>query len=332
QCCTPSGTVVGFSSATYTGTETSGNVAVCIEILNPPSGGATKPFDAILLPAQSISDNPQLQQVECNTKFEFERGDSVKCHDCSIVQDNVCNMEENTTSLELILTVASTDTLGVSSSRSSTTIIVDDSREPECYARVGYEHTSYTISELTSTEEICVISLSPEIDPNFTINIATYTTPNAVDLFQPTSNILHFVSNSYKKCYETTFDFDVDNVCERFNCSAILLESTMTKVDDTAHVYINGSTASVVIALPERCMCTNEPTVSTLSVSNDSILLATTISSLVVAIIIMAVIVLIVLWYRKGKKISLDQFLPRSNQRGALGKVSTAISPCQLYT
>ena len=79
-----------------------------------------------------ISDNPQLQQVECNTKFEFERGDSVKCHDCSIVQDNVCNMEENTTSLELILTVASTDTLGVSSSRSSTTIIVDDSREPEC--------------------------------------------------------------------------------------------------------------------------------------------------------------------------------------------------------
>ena len=79
-----------------------------------------------------ISDNPQLQQVECSTKFEFERGDSVKCHDCSIVQDNVCNMEENTISLELILTVASTDTLGVSSSRSSTTIIVDDSREPEC--------------------------------------------------------------------------------------------------------------------------------------------------------------------------------------------------------
>ena len=53
QCCTLSGTVVGFSSATYTGTETSGNVAVCIQILNPPFGGATKQFDAILLPAQS---------------------------------------------------------------------------------------------------------------------------------------------------------------------------------------------------------------------------------------------------------------------------------------
>ena len=53
QCCTLSGTVVGFSSATYTGTETSGNVAVCDKILNPPSGGATKPFHAILLPEQS---------------------------------------------------------------------------------------------------------------------------------------------------------------------------------------------------------------------------------------------------------------------------------------
>ena len=79
-----------------------------------------------------IPDNPQLQQVECKKNFEFEQGDSVKCHNCSIVQDNVCNMEENTISLELILTVASTDTLGVSSSRSSTRIIVDDSREPEC--------------------------------------------------------------------------------------------------------------------------------------------------------------------------------------------------------
>ena len=79
-----------------------------------------------------ISDNPQLQQVECNGKFEFELGDSVKCHYCSIIQDNVCNMEENTISLELILTLPSTDTLGVSPSRSSTRITVDDSREPEC--------------------------------------------------------------------------------------------------------------------------------------------------------------------------------------------------------
>ena len=45
------GTIVGFSSATYTGTETSGNVAVCVEVFNPTSGGATQPFDVTLLPA-----------------------------------------------------------------------------------------------------------------------------------------------------------------------------------------------------------------------------------------------------------------------------------------
>ena len=47
-------------------------------------------------------------------------------------------------------------------------------------ARVGYEHTSYTISEQTSTEEICLISLSPEIDLNFSINITTDTTPSKI--------------------------------------------------------------------------------------------------------------------------------------------------------
>ena len=86
----------------------------------------------VQLCVSDISDNPQLQRMECNPNFEFELGDSVKFHDCSIIQDNVCNMEENTISLELILTVPSTDTLGVSSSRSSTRITVDDSREPEC--------------------------------------------------------------------------------------------------------------------------------------------------------------------------------------------------------
>ena len=42
--------------------------------------------------------------------------------------------------------------------------------------RVGYEHTSYTISELRANKEICVTSLSPGIDESFTINIATDST------------------------------------------------------------------------------------------------------------------------------------------------------------
>ncbi|CAI8045541.1 hypothetical protein GBAR_LOCUS25188, partial [Geodia barretti] len=243
---------------TYTGSETSGDFAVCVEVLNPPSGGATQPFNVTLLPAEEISNQHQ-QWVQCSTVFEFERGTSVECVDCSIAQDDECY---NSTSFELILGVPSTYTLHPS--RSRTRITVDDSREPECYVRVGYEHTSYTISELRANKEICVTSLSPGIDESFTINIATNSTLNSLGLFQQTSNSLHFVVSyrlnpSLKACYMTTFDFDVDDICERFKCSEIQLESTLTKVDETARVYLSRPTAVLVIELPERCRCLPTP-------------------------------------------------------------------------
>ena len=46
------GTVIGFSSTTYTGTETSAIVSVCVEVFNPSSGGATEKFDVTLLSAE----------------------------------------------------------------------------------------------------------------------------------------------------------------------------------------------------------------------------------------------------------------------------------------
>ncbi|CAI8038709.1 hypothetical protein GBAR_LOCUS21581, partial [Geodia barretti] len=36
--------VVGFNSTTYTGTETAGHARVCVEVSNPSSGGAVRPF------------------------------------------------------------------------------------------------------------------------------------------------------------------------------------------------------------------------------------------------------------------------------------------------
>ena len=46
------GTVVGFSSTTYTGTEKMGVVSVCVEVINHPSGGAIQPFSVTLLPGR----------------------------------------------------------------------------------------------------------------------------------------------------------------------------------------------------------------------------------------------------------------------------------------
>ena len=54
------------------------------------------------------------------------------CGDCSIVQDVLCSIKENASSIEMILTVPSNDTLAVYASKSSANITVDDSREPEC--------------------------------------------------------------------------------------------------------------------------------------------------------------------------------------------------------
>ena len=53
--------------------------------------------------------------------------------------------------------------------------------QPYCLdVRVGYESSSYTISELSGREEICVTSRSLGIDEMFTINIATHTSPSKI--------------------------------------------------------------------------------------------------------------------------------------------------------
>ena len=59
----------------------------------------------------------------------------MKCSDCTIAQDDVCSVVENTVSVELGLSLpASSGTLavGIHQPRSRTRIIVEDSREPEC--------------------------------------------------------------------------------------------------------------------------------------------------------------------------------------------------------
>ena len=124
-------------------------------------------------------------------------------------------------------------------------------------------------------------------------------TTDSVDLFQQTTNSLTFDGTSHTQCYEVTFNFDVENVCEHFDCRGIQLESTLTTADESARVHINTSTAVVVIKLPENCTCTNEP--PTLSNSDDNNVTAI-ISSLVAVIVILAVVVFGMLCYRQSKK------------------------------
>ena len=41
---------IGFSSTTFTGTETDGYARVCVELTNPPFGGAVAPLHVTMLP------------------------------------------------------------------------------------------------------------------------------------------------------------------------------------------------------------------------------------------------------------------------------------------
>ena len=45
---------VGFSSSTYTATESEQQVTVCVQILNSESGGALRPFSVSILPEEGI--------------------------------------------------------------------------------------------------------------------------------------------------------------------------------------------------------------------------------------------------------------------------------------
>ena len=119
------GTVFGFSSTTYTVTETTGVVAVCVEVFNPLSGEATQPFNVTssqrlgrilhcqcshVICVPEISDLQQ-QKVKCNTELGFDKGTTIKCAD---YQDDVCSIKKNTVSTELVLSLpVSSDTLGV---------------------------------------------------------------------------------------------------------------------------------------------------------------------------------------------------------------------------
>ena len=45
---------VGFSSTTFTGTETDGYATVCVQLLQPAAGGAVRPFSVTLLAVEGI--------------------------------------------------------------------------------------------------------------------------------------------------------------------------------------------------------------------------------------------------------------------------------------
>lgn len=173
--------ILGFSSTTYTTTETAGSATVCAEVLSPP-GGAIVPFNVIIFPEEGMYIiHPKMYWIkdfcsfllllsendisgaqytkECNVELEFTQGATVKCHSYHIVQDSVCEENENTTHFNLILSLTSTFGLNIDHSRSRTRVTIDDSGEPECNCKKGNLHIVKIIDSLYYPPDVSVESL-----------------------------------------------------------------------------------------------------------------------------------------------------------------------------
>ena len=81
---------------------------------------------------------------------------TVKCHNYHIVQDSVCEENENTTYFNLILSLTSTFGLNIDPSRSRTRVTIDDSREPECNCKKGNLHIVKIIVSLYYCPDVSV--------------------------------------------------------------------------------------------------------------------------------------------------------------------------------
>ena len=121
-----------------------------MEILNFLNGDWFNPFSVVLLP---ISGNRLLVYLcvvnfifktakfetanpadDCYKILEFSTSDSRKCHNYSITDDNVCELNTKRSLFTVALSIISTMGTQVQlySNLLNTTIFIDDSEEPEC--------------------------------------------------------------------------------------------------------------------------------------------------------------------------------------------------------
>ena len=96
---------------------------------------------------------------ERNVELEFTQGVTLKCHSYHIVQDSVCEMNENTTYFNLILSLTSTFGLNIDPSRSKTRVTIDDSGEPECNCKKRNLHIVKIIVSLYYPPDMSAESL-----------------------------------------------------------------------------------------------------------------------------------------------------------------------------
>ena len=82
--------------------------------------------------------------LECNRRLSFTTGTAIRCYSYNITNDDICElgMSQTVFKVQVTLSTAGDAELLVDNRTSITTVIIDDTKEPECsksklYARMG---------------------------------------------------------------------------------------------------------------------------------------------------------------------------------------------------
>jgi hypothetical protein len=112
--------------------------------------------------------------LECSVRLHFDITDKRKCYKYNVTNDDICEVQTSEIfKVRLTLITTNDPQLQVHANLSLASAWVNDTEEPECFVRVGFGQTSYTLHEDTGYVEICVISSSPGIQWQFVINVST---------------------------------------------------------------------------------------------------------------------------------------------------------------
>lgn len=149
---------------------------------------------------------------------------------------------------------------------------------------IGYEHTSYTISDIRDSIEMCVTSALQGVEANSVVNISTQTIAGELyillipllkfslagsgssGILKPRSLRLNFSQNSTTpsvvQCYNTSTDLDTESICEHYtNCKPIRILSHLEKSreDDKVKIVEDRSTAVIFVEIANECNCSILP-------------------------------------------------------------------------
>ena len=183
--------------------------------------------------------------------------------------------------------------------------------------RVEFEETSLTVSEGQESVQICVNSISPGIEENFTVNITSdiegmmysllflncqIVSTGFFQIFHQFEILVNSSTLSDFQCYNQSYDFTSSDICSNFTeCDDIHMILELAP-DENSSVLNDSSILEIVFELPHKCPCLATTSSTSSSSLGDAEIAAVTLGVLVALTLLATSFVLFVFFYRERRK------------------------------